>query len=360
MLQSARSTLAPFLKTALLRAGGYSALRRLRPSRNVAILRYHAICGEEGYSYADPMICISPAAFEAHVRYLADNYSVLPMPEVVDWLRTGRSLPANTVVITFDDGYADNLHQARPLLARYDVPATVFVTAGQVGRGREFWWDELDRLLLQPGTLPPVLQLRLNGSVREWRLEESSTYTVEEYQHDRHWHVECRDDPGPRQRVFRGLFDLLYLLPSAQRWAILDELTAWAEAPPIARPSHQTLTSEEAVRLAEGDLVEVGAHTMTHPVLAALSAIEQRQEIQESKARLEAMLGDEVVSFAYPHGSSTPETAATVGEAGFVCACSSQPDAVFRTANRFQLPRLGVRDWDGDTFARWLRWWIGG
>jgi peptidoglycan/xylan/chitin deacetylase (PgdA/CDA1 family) len=246
------------------------------------------------------------------------------------------------------------------LLARYGIPATVFVTAGQVGRGREFWWDELDRLLLQPGTLPPVLQLRLKGSVREWRLEEAATYTAEEYQRDRHWHIERPDDPGPRQRVFRELFDLLYLVPSAQRWTILDELSAWAEAAPIARPSHQTLTTEEVVRLAQGDLLEVGAHTMTHPVLAALPPLEQRQEIQESKARLEAMLGQEVVSFAYPHGSSTPAAVASLGEAGFVCACSSHPDAVFRPANRFQLPRVGVRDWDGDTFARWLRWWVGG
>jgi peptidoglycan/xylan/chitin deacetylase (PgdA/CDA1 family) len=141
---------------------------------------------------------------------------------------------------------------------------------------------------------------------------------------------------------------------------ILEDLTAWAEAPPIGRPSHQTLTSEETIRLAEGDLVEIGAHTMTHPVLATLPAIEQRQEIQESKVRLEAMLGREVVSFAYPHGSSTPEAAASVAQAGFVCACSSHPDALFRTADRFQLPRVVVRDWDGDTFARWLRRWVGG
>jgi peptidoglycan/xylan/chitin deacetylase (PgdA/CDA1 family) len=320
------------------------------------ILMYHRVTELAN----DPhLLAVTPEHFAEQLDVIRAHGVPMRLQELVRSLRQGR-VPPRAVAVTFDDGYADNLHRAKPLLAHYEVPATVFVTAGQVGRTREFWWDELDRLLLQPGTLPPVLRLRLNGSVREWRLEESSTYTVEEYQHDRHWHVECRDDPGPRQRVFRGLFDLLYLLPSAQRWTILDELTAWAEAPPIARPSHQTLTSEEAVRLAEGDLVEVGAHTMTHPVLAALSVIEQRQEIQESKARLEAMLGDEVVSFAYPHGSSTLETAATVGEAGFLCACSSQPDAVFRRANRFQLPRLGVRDWDGDTFARWLRWWVGG
>jgi len=320
------------------------------------ILMYHRVTELANDPY---LLAVRPEHFAGHLDAIRTHGVPMPLQELVRALRQGK-VPRRAVAVTFDDGYADNLHYAKPLLARHEVPATAFVTAGQVGRDREFWWDELDRLLLQPGTLPPRLTLRANGSVYEWPLGEASTYSEEEYRRDRHWHVECRDDPGPRQRVFRALFDLLYLSPSAERWTILDELTAWAGARPVARASHRALTSEEAVRLAEGDLVEIGAHTVTHPVLARLSVVEQRREIGQSKARLEAMLGHEVVSFAYPHGSSTPETAASVGEAGFACACSSHPDAVFRGVDRFQLPRLGVRDWDADTFARWLRWWLGG
>lgn len=320
------------------------------------ILMYHRVVELTN----DPhLLAVTPEHFAQHLDAIRAHGVPMRLHDVVRSLRQGQ-VPRRAVVITLDDGYADNLEHAKPLLAHYDIPATIFVTAGQVGGGREFWWDELDRLLLQPSTLPPVLRLRVNGSLCEWRLEEGSRYTEEEYRRNRSWHIECRDDPGPRQRLFRSLFDLLYLLPSARRWTILDELRAWADAPPIARPSHRALTAGEVLRLVDGDLVEIGAHTMTHPVLAALPASEQRQEIQESKARLEAMLGHEVASFAYPHGSITPEATASVGEAGFVCACSSKADVVFRTANRFQLPRLGVRDWDGDTFWRWLRWWIGG
>jgi peptidoglycan/xylan/chitin deacetylase (PgdA/CDA1 family) len=320
------------------------------------ILMYHRVTDLGN----DPhLLAVTLKHFAEHLDVIRAYGVPMRLQDLVRSLQQGK-VPARAVAITFDDGYADNLHHAKPLLARHNLPATVFVTAGQVGQGREFWWDELDRLLLQPGTLPPVLQLGLNGRVREWRLEEASTYTEAEYQHDRRWHVECLGEPGPRQRVFRALFELLYSLPPAQRRTILAELTAWAEVPAIARPSHQILTSEEVLRLAEGNLVEIGAHTMTHPVLPALPLPEQRQEIQESKARLEALVGHEVVSFAYPHGSIAPETAASVCEAGFVSACSSHPDAVFRRTDRFQLPRLGVRDWNGDTFARWFRWWLGG
>ena len=327
---------------------------RCRLGSPALILMYHRVTVLPN----DPhLLAVTPEHFGGHLHAIRTHAVPMPLAELVRALRQG-TMPSRAVAVTFDDGYADNLEYAKPLLTQYGVPATVFVTAGQVGSGREFWWDELDRLLLQPGTLPGTLRLQLNGTAHEWSLGKGSTYTEEEFRRDRHWHVECREDPGPRQRVFRAVFDCLYGVPSTKRTIVLDQLKAWAGGRSTARPTHQALTSEQAVRLAEGDLIEIGAHTMTHPVLAALSIAEQRQEIQQSKVQLEAMLGREVVSFAYPHGSSPRTTIATVGQAGFACACSSHPDAVFRGADLLRLPRLVVRNWDGDAFARWLRWWL--
>jgi peptidoglycan/xylan/chitin deacetylase (PgdA/CDA1 family) len=99
---------------------------------------------------------------------------------------------------------------------------------------------------------------------------------------------------------------------------------------------------------------------MTHPILAELPPAEQSNEIQQSKEGLEAILRHPVVSFAYPHGSSTPHSVTILQEEGFVCACSSHPDTVARGSDSFQLPRVGVRDWNGQTFDHWLRWWVGG
>jgi peptidoglycan/xylan/chitin deacetylase (PgdA/CDA1 family) len=199
----------------------------------------------------------------------------------------------------------------------------------------------------------------VNGQVRQWQLGAACVYTQEEFLRDRHWHIECPDNPGPRQRLFRAVFEQLYAQPPAERRRLMDELTVWAGESPSAPPRYRALTPEEVVRLGEDGLIEIGAHTMTHPVLAALSPSEQRQEIQGSKDRLQDLLGREVTSFAYPHGVVTPDAVATLREAGFTCACGSQAEAVFRGADPFQLPRLCVRNWDGDTFARWLRWWVG-
>jgi peptidoglycan/xylan/chitin deacetylase (PgdA/CDA1 family) len=261
------------------------------------------------------------------------------------------------VAVTFDDGYADNLYNAKPLLERHGVPATVFVTTGYLDRAEEFWWDELERLLLRPGRLPDTLRLRVNGRAFRWELGEAACCSAGAYRRQRGWNVLEGDEPGPRQSCFRLLCRLLRPLPEGQRRRVLGRLRAWAGAGRAGRPTHRPLTSQEVLGLAEGGLVEVGAHTVTHPVLAARPAAEQRAEIRRSKARLEEILARPVVTFAYPYGSRedyTADTVAGVREAGFLCACSNFAGLAAADTGRFQLPRVMVMDWDGEAFARRL------
>ena len=115
--------------------------------------------------------------------------------------------------------------------------------------------------------------------------------------------------------------------------------------------------------MAKGRLVDIGAHTVTHPVLSLLPPAAQQAEIQGSKARLEEILGRPVTSFAYPYGlrsDYSAETVTVVKQAGFDCASSSYEDNVWRGSDRFQLPRRIVFDWDGEQFGRKLIQWLGG
>ena len=117
------------------------------------------------------------------------------------------------------------------------------------------------------------------------------------------------------------------------------------------------LLPDEVFRLAEGGLIEVGAHTVTHPVLSALPAARQHPEIHNSKSQLENILRRPVNSFAYPYGGRsdyTRETISLVRQAGFTCACSNYSDVVRRGSDLFPLPRVLVRDWDGEEFAQRL------
>src|SRR6476619_301445 len=99
----------------------------------------------------DPhLVAVSPQHFGEHLEVIRKCYIPLRLQRLVESLQE-RRIQKKTIVITFDDGYADNLHNASPLLEHHDIPATIFVTAGQAEKQQEFWWDELDRMLLQPG-----------------------------------------------------------------------------------------------------------------------------------------------------------------------------------------------------------------
>ena len=327
-------------------------------SQRAVILLYHRVAE----AATDPwQLCVTPRHFTEHLEVLRKHGHLVSLQKLVESLRNG-NLPRRAVVITFDDGYADNLINAKPILEQYDAPATVFVTSGYVGHGREFWWDELDKLFLQPGALPEKLSLSLNGRVYDWDLGESAHYSEAAFQQHRHWRAWENGDSNPRHLVYHSLWQLMQPLPDAERQKLREALISWSGGEPAARPTHRTLSRDELSVLARGGLVEVGCHTVTHPALSALPAESQEQEILQSKASLEEALGQGVTSFAYPYGRPcdyTQQTISFVREAGFSSACSTTASAVTRRADRFQLPRIQVVDCDGDDFYNQLKSWLG-
>ena len=326
---------------------------------SVLVLLYHRVMDLP----TDPhRLCVSPGHFAEHLDVLKRYGRRWSVRELTTALRAGR-LPRRGVVVTFDDGYADNLHHAHRLLQRYDTPATFFVTAGYVGTEREFWWDELERILLLPPALPPALVVTVDERRYEWNLGGDALYDPQAQQRDRGWHIGHRSDPGERHRIYRALYELLCRAPDATQQRVLGQLRTWAGVPVAARPTHRALERREVAHLGASGLVEVGAHTVTHPCLAALDRRHQSDEIRGSKLRLEEMIGHPVTSFAYPYGSRsrsdyTPETVDAVRKAGFDGACSYLAKPVRRDADLFELPRATVGDWDGDELARRLRGWL--
>lgn len=317
------------------------------------ILLYHRV----GLSPTDPqLLSVSPPHFAEHLEVLRACGRPMRLNELVDATIDG-SVPDRAVALTFDDGYADNLLNARPLLVRHDTPATVFVATRDGGYEREFWWDELDRLLLSRGRLPETLRLTVAGTVLERRLGAAGGDGSNDQQRHDGWTIIDEDTPTPRHKAYREMCALLRPLPDVERQRVVEALRAWAGAEAVARPSHRRMGDDEVARIADGGLIEVGGHTVSHPVLSALSTREQRAEVCACKARLEQILSRPVDSFAYPFGTRADYTAKTVTivrNAGFLRACSNFPGRVTPGTDPFQLPRMIVRDWDGETFARRL------
>ncbi len=346
-----------------MRLRGIGRLQRLfrRTGRLFApqtvILLYHRVAS----SSLDPqLLCVTPEHFGEHLAVLKKYGHPMALRSLVPALKNGQR-PRRAFIVTLDDGYADNLHHAKPALERYDVPATVFVTSGYVGSEKEFWYDDLERLLLQPGTLPETLRLKIDGNLHQWRLPNAVHYDENSYRSYACWNVCHKDNPTPRHELYRSLFQTLLPLPDKQRRKLVDDLFRAAGVEPSGRPTHRVLSPQEVIQLADGGLVEVGSHTVSHTVLSTLPTAAQAEEIFQSKARLEEILGHRVTSFAYPHGGRshyTEQTVAAVREAGFQCACVAFADIIGRDPDPWQLPRFLVRDWDGPEFARRLSQWL--
>jgi peptidoglycan/xylan/chitin deacetylase (PgdA/CDA1 family) len=265
------------------------------------------------------------------------------------------------IAVTFDDGYAD-VAACGPQLARAGATATMFVATSYLGGAREFWWDDLERLLLLPGRLPETLRLRIGARIHAWHLGEAREYGEAERRRDLGWHVECDYDPSPRHRVYRDLCRLLRDAEGHERVRTLDALSAIADAGTDARPTHRPISEEDLARAEQSGTFDVGAHTETHAALSGLPAGVQRREISNSKATLEAIVGHRIASFAYPFGGRADYTATSVGlvrESGFSMGCSAVGGLVGRRTDPFQWPRILVRNWDVETFAATLRAWLG-
>lgn len=319
LVRRLRTHTAPVLKSALLRCGGYAAVRRLAPSRAVAILRYHAICDASGYGYAAPGICISPGAFAEHVRYLATNYAVLRLPEIVERFRSGRPLPPNAVAITFDDGYADNLQAARTLAA-HGLTATFYLTAGCLAGGEPFWPAEI-RMLLR-AVRGSVLRLRMSGCIEELPL----------------------NGPDGFEAAVRRVTKLLKAHPVSVREEIREQIRTAAGNPRLPRVM---LRWDEVAEMQQLGMT-VGSHTTTHPNLPNAGLEAATHEIVGSKARLERELGTPVTMFSYPNGGAeryqTPELRRVVADAGYAAATTSRNAFAGPTSDLYALERIEVEE----------------
>ena len=320
--------------------------RRKRREPNGLILMYHRVAREG----VDPWrLLVTPEHFSEHLEVIRRLATPVSLRRMVADHRNGR-LDDRMLAITFDDGYVDNLMEAKPLLARADIPATVYVTTGPTGTTREFWWDELDRALLLPPVLPDTLELMVDGTQHRWKLGAAVNGAWDENRNQ-------KASPA-RMRFHVDVWQRLRLLPTASRQEALERLFLWSGSANIPRQTHRVMTADELVSIEADGLIELGAHTVTHPLLPSLPAETQRDEMATSRASLERILGRPVTAFSYPFGGADATTLALARSIGFESATAIHEETVWRESDPLRLPRFAVRDWDGADFERRLNKWF--
>lgn len=314
-----RSGLAPLAKQLLLRAGGYASVRALLPSHDLAILRYHAVCGPEGYRYADPQICVTAESFERHVAYLSKAYSVMRLDDAAARLAAGEPLPRNAVAITFDDGYADNLTAAR-ILAKYGATATFYITAGCLAGGDPFWPAEIRALV--GAVQAPHLHLDAAGVALDLPLANGAD----------------------RLAAVRRLTKTFKSNLIPVREAFREQLRAAAGHPEMPR----VMLTWDEVREMHALGMTIGSHTMTHPNLPSAGLAAARSELASSRARLEQEISAPVTMFSYPNGGAdrylTADVQRAVKEAGYRAATTSRNAFATAASDLYALERIEVEE----------------
>lgn len=296
------------------------------------ILLYHRVTDLA----IDPqMLSVKPDNFYDHISFLKKNYSLLGIEEFSYNITEGKKMPSRSVIITFDDGYADNYYEALPILESLDAQALFYITTSNINTDYELWWDELERILLGDYTLPDYIEtskgrqiLRLPTSNRTEKL--TSYHSLQPY---------CKyGRPEERNRTIENLRHSAGI--SAQ-----------------GRKSHRLMTIEELKHLSDSRASVIGAHTSNHPALSVLSYEQQEEEINQSKIFLENILHYPIQHFSYPYGSKKDYNKKSIRicrESGFKMVCSNYYGQVRSRTNCFELPRILIRNWDKQIFSKYI------
>lgn len=311
--------LTSLIKAMLFYGGFFALLRLLFPNRRAALLRYHAVVDPADNFYTSPSISISVREFERHVRYFVRKYRVVSIDQVVDALLTGRPLPKNAIVFTFDDGYADNLIAAR-ILKQYGATGIFYLTTDCIDRKETLWLAEVNYLLEH--SPQPALRVEFNGTTHDLNLR----------------------TPQERDQAKRTVIKIIKSNDRCVRETVRQQLRAQLATAEWQATAARLMLTWEQVRemLAQG--MSVGGHTVSHLNLPNAAPEDARREIAGCKHKLEAVLGLPIRHFSVPNSGPyryyNEQVKRMVGEAGFVSSVTSAHGFVGGNSDLLELRRI--------------------
>lgn len=316
-------TITSFLKYCLFHLGFYSFIRKLFPHNGVSILRYHAIVNPEQNYYASPSIVVSVKAFEKHVQYFSKKYNIISMDDVLKHLNEKHPFPPNSIVFTFDDGYADNF-DAYKILKKYNTTGTFYLTVGCIGNKESLWLFEI--IYLIKNTRKNYLSLKINKKNLSFSLK-------------------TKED---KKKAINQIMTLIKSNNIQAREDIRRQLREKLNVPKLERVSKKVMLTWQQVKAMVKDGMTIGGHTMTHCNLPNAGIKDAKNEIMECKRILEQKLGVKIKHFSYPNSGDyeyfNKEIKKLVSEAGFKTAVTSENGFVTPNSDLLELKRVRVTE----------------
>ncbi|PKO89914.1 MAG: carbohydrate esterase family protein [Betaproteobacteria bacterium HGW-Betaproteobacteria-10] len=287
---------------------------RLLSSNRLTILIFHRVLPS-----LDPIFPDEPdaARFDEMMGWMKSWFNVLPLDAAVSSLKAG-TLPQRAAAITFDDGYADNYTVALPILKKHNLSASFFIATGFLNGG--WMWNDMviESIRATPYHEIDLAFLQLGRQIL--------------------------DSPENRRQTIEKIIGKIKYLPVPERLAITEQL---ADLVGVTPPADLMMTSQQLIELHHAGM-QIGAHTVSHPILAKLSESKAVDEIAGSRDFLTTLLKERIRLFAYPNGRPgtdyLPEQTRLVSLLGFDAAVSTTYGAAKSTSDLYQLPRF--TPWD--------------
>jgi peptidoglycan/xylan/chitin deacetylase (PgdA/CDA1 family) len=314
-----KQELSRVVKNVFLRIGVYDFLRRLKPNFSVAILRYHAVVDKENNFYTSPSIALSPLEFEKQVKYFTSKYHILSLNQVKENLKQNKAFPLNSVVFTFDDGYADNFEAAQTL-QKYNANGTFYITTDPIDRKSRLWLSEVIALILK--TEKQELNLSLKNQNHSFLLDSESS----------RWHA------------IREIIKIIKSNNLSIRELIRSQLLEQLGKQQLLKMIQDLMLNWKQIYQMLGMGMTIGSHTITHLNLPNANPLDAKAEIRKSKEVLEKKLGIQICHFSYPNSGPyeyyNNRIKSYVQNAGYESSSTSQQGYVNRNSDFFALERV--------------------
>lgn len=302
-----------FMKPILIALKNICTLVSSFKTKKLSILIYHRVLNK--YDFMNPWE-VDKSVFNWQMELLAQYFNVLPLNEALQKLKNN-TLPARTVCITFDDGYADNYLNALPILLKHNLNATFFVASDFLDGGR-MWNDTITE------TIRNLNQVELDLTELGLGIFEIKT-------------------PEQKFSVASKIIAEIKHLSPPDRDSCVSHIAKQCNE----LPNDLMMTTQQLIQLSESGM-EIGGHTLTHPILASLDVDNANQEIAENKRILESKLGKKIRYFAYPNGKPgkdyLPEHIEIVKNNGYEAAVSTSWGVSNIGSDKWQLAR--ATPWD--------------
>ena len=313
-----------------------SGMGWIRHRGRVVILTYHRVVSDQMVrdEHIQPGMYVRGQSFEAHIAYLRKRFTIVSLDELLDLWRTNQ-LKSNQsyCVITFDDGWQDNYQIAFPVLAKYHVPATIFLATDFIGTARWFWPDQM-MFLLEKG------RQHTTGSADQQSFSAALEETVG---------VTLSAADGMFRRVETGapvdpnaIIEFCKGVEVDRIHQIIDRLS---RAIHMDLPTHRVLLNWDEVREMAGKGVTFGSHSCSHRIMTQIPLSDVKRELIESRRTILEQGIKPVPVFCYPNGNFDWDIQELVRESGYIAAVGCEVGLEGdKPSDMFALKRVGLHE----------------